>query len=291
MYSKKNKMKTPILLFLLSLVSTASTQNLLNEQNLWMNVNETLNAGVYYEFFDIQGDTVIASKAYKKLYRKYDEPSSEWEYIYGMREDSTRKVYFVLRGDEEERLLYDFNLQLNDSFFICNQANIYVAVIDTVILLNGEPRKRIQFDPGPETWIEGIGSLDGIVADGGIYYCNTTLEVFPFLNCFVEDGEVLYAHEWSFYPCLDGSTALQEPETISLNLYPNPFNSTTRLVLPDAKLTGVLFIFSSLGELVDRVVIEDQYTTIHRGALPGGIFIYQFVGREGQVWVGKMVVE
>jgi hypothetical protein len=287
----ESKMKTSVFLFLLLLACAGRTQNLLDERNLWMNVIPTINSGVYYEFFDIQGDTVIASKTYKKLYRKTDDSSSEWEYIYGMREDSSQKVYFVLREDEEERLLYDFNLQLDDTFFICNRADIYVTSIDTIFLLNGEPRKRIQFEPGPDTWIEGIGSIDGIVADGGFYYCNTTGEAFPFLNCFATAGEVLYKKEWSTYPCLDGTTALHEPVSISLQIYPNPFNSTTTLVLPDTRLSGELFVFSILGELVDHRIIEDQHTTLYRGVLPDGIYIYKFVSREGQSFVEKVVVE
>lgn len=287
----ESKIKTAVLFFLISLASAGRTQNLLDERNLWMNVVPTINFGTYYEFFDIQGDTAIGSKTYKKLYQKSDDPSSEWEYIYGMREDSTQKVYFVLRGDEEERLLYDFNLQLDDTFFICNRVDINVISIDTVMLLNGELRKRIQFDPGPETWIEGIGSIDGIVADGGFYYCNTIGEAFPFLNCFASGGEVLYIKEWSTYPCLDGTTALHEPESFSLQIYPNPFNSTTTLILPNTELSGELFIFSLLGELVDHRVIEDQYTTIYRGDFPNGIYIYQFLGHEGQMLVEKVLLE
>lgn len=284
-------MKTPILLFLLFLACTTKAQNLLDENNLWMNVIESINTGVSYRFYHLDGDTVIASTAYKKLYSKSDEPTSEWEYIYGMREDSTGKVFFVLRNRTEERLLYDFNLAVGDSFFICNHVYIEVTSIDTVIMENGEQRKRIQFDPGPETWIEGIGSMDGIVADGGTWYCITTGEATFFLNCFTQNGEIVFKREFSPYLCLDGTTAVKDPETTALNLYPNPFSSSTTLELPDNVLPGVLNIFNLLGELVGQREIEEQYTTIYRSDLPGGIYAYQFVGREGQVKVGKVGVE
>lgn len=134
-------------------------------------------------------------------------------------------------------------------------------------------------------------TIPAFVADGGVHYCLTTGEVFPFLNCFSEDGEVLYKREGSPYPSLDGKTAVQDRETLSLNLYPNPFNNSATLKLPNTKLSGDLFTFNLIGELVDHRVIVEQYTTIHRGALPGGMYVYQFVGREGQVWVEKVIVE
>jgi hypothetical protein len=283
-------MKNLVIFFVLCIACSINAQNLLDEKNLWMNVHKPLNFDVYYEFFDIQGDTVIGAKAYKKLYSRYYEPGSEREYIYGIREDSTQKIYFVLRGDEEERLLYDFNLQLGDTFLICNHIDIYVTSIDTVSMLNGELRKRIQFEPGPETWIEGIGSLDGIVADGGFYYCNTTGEEHEFLNCFTVDGEVLYHPEWSIYPCVDGTTAYHGPESISFQLHPNPFNNTATLVLPDTQLSGELFIYNLQGKLVDHEVIEAQYTTIYRGALPDGIYVYQLLSRQGQMFVKKVLM-
>jgi len=284
-------MKALVIFFFLFAAYPGKTQYLLDEKKIWMEVHETINFGVFYEYFQLQGDTVIDIKAYKKLYRKTSGSPGDWEYIYGMREDSSKKVYFVLREDEEERLLYDFNLQPGDSFIICNNADIVVTTIDTVILENGDSRRRIQFDPGPETWIEGVGSLDGIVADGGWYYCNTTGEDFPFLNCLTYDGDAVYIREWSLYPCLDGTTSSYTPKRNSIQLYPNPFNNSTTLVLPDNESSGELFIYNFQGELVDHRLILDQFTTINRVALPNGIYIYQFLSSEGQVLIEKVVME
>jgi hypothetical protein len=283
-------MKTSMILFVLSFACSGKAQKLLDENNLWMDVHNTINFGVYYEFFQIQSDTIIASKEYRKLYHKYDEATSKWEYIYGIREDSSGKVYFVQRDNENERLLYDFNLQLNDTFFICNNATIYVTSIDTVMLLNGELRKRIQFEPGPETWIEGIGSTDGIVADGGFYYCITFGEDFPFLNCFTKNGEILYMNEWSSYPCLDGMTALPNLSRKSFSLYPNPFSSNVTIVLPNSDLPVELNIFNLLGELLHHQELRDQYTTINRNGIPSGIYIFQLVGSEGQIMTKKVMI-
>ncbi|HEX5112080.1 MAG TPA: T9SS type A sorting domain-containing protein [Saprospiraceae bacterium] len=280
-------MKLSALLLCLFVACISNAQNLLDENNLWMDVHNTINFGTYYKFFQLQNDTTIASNTYKKLYSKYDEPTSMWEFICGIREDSSGKVYFVRRASEEERLLYDFNLKLNDSFFICNNSYIYVNAIDTITLLNGESRKRIQFDPGPETWIEGIGSLDGIEADGGTYYCITTGEDFPFLNCFSKNGEVLFKDEWHSYPCLDGTTALQNLSTKSFNLYPNPTKGIVQVSPDDAVLKSIR-VYSSTG------VFQTEFFNTHTidlGNLNSGVYFLELTVDNHQRIVTKITKE
>ena len=144
----------------------------------------------------ISGDTIWQERDYWKMYRSIDSMQLDWS-LYGLiREDSVHKVYFKFLADTSSRLLYDFNIKVGDSIYIPDElleSPLIVISIDT-ILLNGIFRKRYLLRRGPseeisdDTWIEGIGSLLGIInsplagAIGKIYA----------LLCFYEGSELVY---------------------------------------------------------------------------------------------------
>jgi len=101
-----------------------------------------------YSIYHLQGDTVIDGLNYKKLFSDCSE-----NYIAALREEN--KKIFIVKAQEEEKLLYDFNLQEGDWVGYSHQ----VTKIDTILIGNTK-RKRFVFDSGYETWIEGIGSLE-----------------------------------------------------------------------------------------------------------------------------------
>ena len=122
------------------------------------------------------GDTIIGNLNYLKVLESIDSNQSYWEFKGFLREDSvSRCTYF--RSGNNEGLLYNFNLDINDTVVIHNYyqfgytAEIICTSIDSVII-NGESKKRYLFKdasngyPDIDTWIEGIGSIYGILCSG-----------------------------------------------------------------------------------------------------------------------------
>lgn len=167
--------------------------------------------------FTIVGDTLINDTLYHKLYyHSYLPEFTPEELVYGggMREcNEGKQVWFLPRGSNAEKLLYDFSLEAGDkttihAFFMgLNNPDIFIkqeieiSAVDEVEIY-GIARKRITLKkkfnvPSLEFWYEGIGSTSGLVypafslpmwgiLDGG----------YPDLLCFTLNDEILYRHEY-----------------------------------------------------------------------------------------------
>jgi len=126
---------------------------LVNEEHIWSYafVRQTSPADYEvdsYSVYQLRGDTVINELNYKKLLYGCSET-----YIAAVRE--VDKKVFIKEDQQEDQLLYDFNLQEGDWANYLHQ----VIKIDT-IQIGDTKRKRFVFDAGYETWIEGIGALE-----------------------------------------------------------------------------------------------------------------------------------
>jgi len=157
-----------------------------------------------YSIYHLQGDTVIDGINYKKLLLGCSE-----NYIAALREDN--KKIFIVEEQEDEKLLFDFNLQEGDWV-----SNLYqVTKIDTVLIDNTK-RKRFVFGSGYETWIEGIGSLEDIYPFRAILLCYESRGI----NYQKKGSEVVYkTDEWYFNeddcnPVYSQSMRLLEPTSI-----------------------------------------------------------------------------
>ena len=88
----------------------------------------------------------------------------------------------------DEFLMYDFGLQVGDTFDLTTQCQVLLNSIDSVGI-EGNYYKRFNFDEiscyfgGPYKWIEGIGSSLGFFA-----YFNAFEQGLSF-NCFQEDPD------------------------------------------------------------------------------------------------------
>ncbi len=148
---------------------------------------------------DIGSDTTINGEAYRRL----NSPL-----INGALRDDTRKVWFFPFDqyvtdllDTVPVLLYDFNLQVGDSFPIPRFPGSWAHVIarDSVQLLNGIYRNRIRFEPmqAPDwlftsnEWIEGVGDPGYL-----LWALWETFEVGIWLECYGINDEPLFG------PCL-----------------------------------------------------------------------------------------
>ena len=120
--------------------------------------------------YAFDGETVINGITYKRMTR-------DGEYYAALRQEG-QKVYAVTGWSEDERLLYDFGLQVGDTYsFFETNATMYLVQTD-YIEVNGQQLRRLKFAEDAssegsdansgmvECWVEGIGGICGPVLGG-----------------------------------------------------------------------------------------------------------------------------
>ena len=134
--------------------------------------------------YRMEGDTTINQQVYTKLVCTYTNHSAteKW-YISALRFTEDKKVYIYY--DNTEYLLYDFDVQIGDTLdvfagiYFYDFHKTYPHVVTNVNKLDDG---RLQFyldaivrdeylnqeEKFPKTWIEGVGSVDGIIHNNAI---------------------------------------------------------------------------------------------------------------------------
>jgi len=219
---------------------------------------------VYYNVYQLKGDTTIAGLIYKKLLYGCSE-----DYLAALREEN-KKVFIKGQEDEDEQLLYDFNLQEGD-WIIYNIYNfhhvmeIQVTKIDTIQI--GET-KRKRFFFSNVIWIEGIGDL----SDFYPYQPQLTGSAGQGINYQKKGSEIVYkTDEWYFKEneCEFSSINAPKAESVSL-LFPNPVKDQLYL-----KVNPSIFEFAQIKDLAGRICLRSDKNPIDVFSLPEGIYILE----------------
>lgn len=192
-----------IFLFMLFLLHCQG-QTLLQEGKLWSNTSiGTMHGSTYSSYFiKFMGDTTINGLGYKKIMKSDDALHSQWTLDGCIREEpTTRKVFIFNEYTKKDMLLYDFSLEEGDSI-LTGDGQSYIKVTKVINATFGSstvPRKQIYFfDPdGGLQWIEGIGSIWGVLEGlGSFYTTGATLN----LVCYSENDQLVY-HNLRFSTC------------------------------------------------------------------------------------------
>ena len=263
--------------------------------NSAFNVHDCVN-------FYMEGDTLINGKSYKKMYGDITN-------IRYIREDSTKKVYMAFDCpypcDTIETILYDFNLQLNDTFRVkdYDTSNYYKVVVSNIdsILTNTGYRKRLRIDPlnfdweiscnEIHYWIEGIGCASQLLYSEFIGGSGNGCEAYSWLNNFQVNNDTMYI-DTSF----DCSTVGIEDvilKTKNINIFPNPITDVSIFEINNFSVNyNFLEIYNLLGEKVKSINVRGEgkvYLT--RKDFNSGCFIYRVVDNKGNYQSGKFIVE
>lgn len=144
---------------------------IVKETNNWSVVSAGLGrflkvCCVQTNHYRFEGDTTIQTTDYKKILLSTDSINQNWEIIGFIREDTIQKKVWLRDLENEEGLIYDFDLTLGKEVTLHNPfsndtVKYLVTQIDSVLLQSGY-RKVYKFG-NEEQWIEGIGSKDGII--------------------------------------------------------------------------------------------------------------------------------
>ena len=146
------------------------------------------------DIYKIEGDTLVDGVSYKVMYTTRNEDLTGWSVCGVIRETEDKQVLYRRDGASYDEILYDFSMEVGDTI-IMNGNGFYpdmMFVVETnEILVGGEPRQQIVLEypwGAQEVWIEGIGSLYGIVDSGSLFLMGGSTD----LLCYYEDGDLIW---------------------------------------------------------------------------------------------------
>lgn len=238
----------------------------------------------WYNYYSVGvDDTIIGSYTYHIL-----NGGSEGAY---RNDDTARKVYYVPPLDTTEVLLYDFSLQVGDTFKIptvftyCFDSIGVVASIDSV-LIGAQYRRRINFSV---IWdiiaphIEGIGSTSGLLE-----YYNICFEYGCYLICFKQNDTIYWGNEIQCQPWAN-EVNYYEQSNREILLYPNP-SIGVLTIQGNYELPAVMELYDITGRKVLQLAINNEQLTIDVSHLSKGLYLYHLTTGTTTAR-GKVVVE
>jgi hypothetical protein len=231
-----------------------------SEWRIWTTINDGFCLQHRELKYFFEGDTVIDSFTYQKLFRSgfYQEevygpppwPSCDQyytiqdDYVGGIR-NTTGKVFFF-DGFEDE-LIYDFTLEPGDTLNTSIAgSDIVVESIDSV-LVGDEYRRRFNLNnpDGYSNWIiEGIGHQRGLIEP--MYL---PLEFYSEFLCYAETHVPIYPEDAS----CDLAVNIYENSLVNslLSIYPNPSSGNITFSFNSNMGKNINFkIISSIGQII-----------------------------------------
>lgn len=239
---------------------------MLQNENIWVVENNSFE-GFVLTRNNIIGDTIIASKSYKKvlkhcMFESIGGPAGMncgFDRISLVREDITdKKVFLYDTLQESEKTIYDFGMNLGDSILI---NSYYYTLIDTNSEFNnGNLFKVYTLENIPSgtinKWIEGIGIFDENYQSifGEIGTPST-------LVCFKQDGELKYQNININSIYCDTVNSIESDQNIILNSFqitPNPSSEFITLQLKNSIGQASIEIYNIEGRLFLSQSYDDR---------------------------------
>lgn len=205
---------------------------ILNENHIWSTLEtHCMPNGNNYSTYHIkfEGDTIIEGFDYKRMWRSETEDHLFWGLCGFIRENENHEV-FVRPPDYIEGKIYDFGVDVGDTVVVKNiylnsdTLHFIVTSIDYVELLDGVLHKQITLfeyiNEKEEIWIEGLGSLYGILNS-----CNNSYGSMcgSYTALCYEDSDILVYQDPEYNIChFESMVGLQDRFENIFNVYPNP---------------------------------------------------------------------
>ncbi len=245
---------------------------LVNDKVSWTESN-TINGIKESSRYKFSKDSILfGSQYYRELMTSDKETGNAYIGLnrYFREEDYKIFEYYQTR----EYLMYDFDINLNDTFNVIipsNQITYPITaniILDSTVLLNDEHRRTIGMycrgiDPTLTTWIDGIGSTSGFLS----VYNSCAFEINTFLQCFYINDTLVYTNPESS-GCWTTST--KDGIMPNISIIPNP--SSEKIEIKGNILFDQINIYTSSGVKIIRN-ISDRILDI--SDLPSGHYILE----------------
>ncbi len=295
----KAKLFFTLLLFVGYLESTAQDYvPLLDSYNEWKFT--TCNFGCLTDTYYTNGDTIVDGTSYKIL--------DGYHYIsrsFLLREDiAERKVYtkIFLPSEEVNHLLYDFSLEVGDSFEMFNPVTPFPREggqfhLDSIVsrtLADGNNYRHFYFSPAAGNtasdnnaiWIEGVGSLSILTAPGG----DPGINGVGHLSCSFKNAIKTYENLDSIANCKPLILNIKDVKKELWNL--QIYFTVDAVQIINADDVHLVTIYSLAGKKVVEVKNPSNAVTlkISTTSLSEGLYILKAKHNEGYAKTFKFLV-
>lgn len=257
----------------------------------------------YQDF--ITGDTIINGEVHTKVQRfgaQYqliggnctdDIIATYNEYRGAYRNDAVnKKILFIPANEISDTLLYDFNLNINDSLpasYLHNPLigmNSYVSQVDSMLIgMNYHKRFWISSSTGINQYmylVEGIGSDHGLLAN--IF---PQFEDLENLLCVIQEGYTIYPDETTQCDLVTEIPSRPNP-IIPVTLYPNPTSEYIKITFGNTTKDVDFEIYNLLG--VKKLMVQNigPDCNVNISNLDPGLYLYQIYLNRKVAYRGKL---
>ncbi|MBI4931610.1 MAG: T9SS type A sorting domain-containing protein [Bacteroidetes bacterium] len=252
------------------------------------------------KWYNLINDSIINGITYKQY------SPSNGGYLSFVREDTLQKKVWI-NINSQDKLLYDFNLTVGDTFTTATYQNVkFVLVLQDSVSTCAGQRKRMKFNPVPGQssqpvdfeCIEGVGSLFDPFAL--FYRANPPDQCGSLLICCHQNNIVNYVDTDpdSVIICPENCLPiLKINENTDLNIsmhskiYPNPFSNKSTMQTDNFLKCATLTFYSSFGQPVKQIKnISEQTVTLHRDNLPSGLYFIRLTQDNKVIAADKLVI-
>ena len=245
--------------------------------------------------YRVKGDTIIGNKTYSKVYRANDTDTNYYstnETLHCfIRNDTNKRAYvrypFSYCNDTNEILLYDYNLNVGDTFNIhllqprpgypCIDTSFEFIVynrVDNVPLYSDYYGSQMYLSIIDEVtykcwgnycpehmdfnlfWNEEAGSFSHMVFYNEYEYCaccGTWLYSLFHLECFWEKGK------WIKGPCIITNIKEEIKPKPEIRISPNPITGISTIEIINSRIKLIKFeMFDLTGKIMNLIPLEDE---------------------------------
>jgi hypothetical protein len=240
---------------------------------------------IFTDYFYFDGDSAVAEHVYKKVF-SHDAKLRESIKHEGLMREQEQKTYFIPASRERELLLYDFSLY-DGMNFAYQHWNLYCNVDS--IDINCSMKKRIQIKQHPnsywivDTWIEGMGSLQGILCTG-----LSASGGYSKLLCYFQNNELIYKNpDYSecYYDLENPPVSIKTIDTNDYFVYPNPVDDILTVSFLNNEISQIE-IFNIDGK---KIYNQMHGNNIDVSSFIKGIYILNLHNRKGEKSVIKFI--
>jgi len=260
---------------------------------------------VQWNYYWTTIDTNINNLLYKNLYAKQDGGTYLCSYgtcncaigspyLFGyLRQDTIGKKVFFLNVDSTyERVIYDFNIAVNDTVYKGAEDTSWVGSFN-YYESQGNYYRQVNVQnyieylgwglSVPNGWIEGFGSTAGLFNPYGVY---------TELLCFSSNGVSIYPN-YASDTCAYIPVSIETVPELETSIHPNPTTGQCTLHLKVNNECLNASIFDMTGREVLPLFTNQYGSTFNFNVstLANGLYFVKVSGSNGHVGVSKLIKE